>query len=129
MQQQTFTFTVFPDHLNWSGTLFGGKLLAEMDSAAANCARRMLYGTECNGLVTASLDRVDFKAPAHLGDIIEMHTCITETGRTSMTVEVQVIKEDKTGNRAEICYARFVFVALKDGKPHPHAYCTIAECA
>lgn len=115
-----FTFTVFPDHLNWSGTLFGGKLLAELDSAAANCARKILYGTSCNGLVTATLNKVDFKAPAHLGDIIEMHTVITDLGRSSIEVTVVANKEEKSGSRSEICQASFVFVALKDGKPHPH---------
>jgi acyl-CoA hydrolase len=119
-KQHIFTFTVFPDYLNWSGTLFGGKLLAELDSAAANCARKILYGTSCNGLVTATLNKVDFKAPAHLGDIVEMHTAITAVGRSSITVTVVANKEQKDGTRLEICQASFVFVALKDGKPFPH---------
>tara|TARA_R110001592_G_scaffold359340_3_gene665719 strand:- start:81372 stop:81806 length:435 start_codon:yes stop_codon:yes gene_type:complete len=119
-KEHLFTFTVFPDYLNWSGTLFGGKLLAELDSAAANCARKILYGTSCNGLVTATLNKVDFMAPAHLGDIIEMHTTITDLGRSSITVMVVANKEEKNGSRSEICKASFVFVALKDGKPYPH---------
>lgn len=119
-KQHVFTFTVFPDYLNWSGTLFGGKLLAELDSAAANCARKILYGTSCNGLVTATLHKVDFKAPAHLGDIVEMQTTITDLGRSSISVSVIANKEQKDGTRLEICQASFVFVALKDGKPFPH---------
>lgn len=120
IKKHVFTFTVFPEYLNWSGTLFGGKLLAELDSAAANCARKVLYGTNCDGLVTASLNKVDFKAPAHLGDIIEMTTSITQLGKSSIEVSVTAHKEQRDGNREEICLAVFVFVALKDGKPFPH---------
>ena len=119
-KKHIFTFTVFPEYLNWTGSLFGGKLLAELDSAAANCARKVLYGTNCDGLVTASLNKVDFKAPAHLGDIIEMTTSITNLGTSSIEVSVSAQKEQRDGNREEICLAVFVFVALKNGKPHPH---------
>lgn len=40
------TFTVFPENLNYGGTLFGGKVLAEMDIAAVNTARRVLYNLD-----------------------------------------------------------------------------------
>jgi acyl-CoA hydrolase len=119
-RELTYSFTVFPDDLNWAGTLFGGKLLAEMDLAAANTARRVLYGSDCNGVVTASLDKVDFKKPAHLGDIIEIRTWIIDLGRTSIRVKVNVTREDKQGDIAAICTADFTMVAVKSEKPYPH---------
>lgn len=115
-----FSFTVFPDDLNYAGTLFGGKLLAEMDLAAANTGRKMLYGTDCNGLVTAHLSEVDFIAPANLGDIIRLETEITELGRSSISIVVNVSKEDLRGEINQICKGRFVLVALKDGVASPH---------
>jgi acyl-CoA hydrolase len=114
------TFTVFPEDLNYMGTLFGGKALAEMDLAASNTARRLLYGTGCEGVVTASLDRVDFKKSAYLGDIIEMHTEVTRLGKTSIDVKVDVHREDNTGRIETICEAHFTFVAFREGKPYPH---------
>lgn len=123
-RELTYSFTVFPDDLNWAGTLFGGKLLAEMDLAAANTARRVLYGSECNGVVTASLDKVDFKKPARLGDIIEIRTWITALGRTSIQVKVNVSKEDKQGQIDAICTADFTMVAVRAENPHPHN-CTL----
>jgi acyl-CoA thioesterase YciA len=119
-KQQLFTFTVFPEDLNWAGSLFGGKLLAEMDSAAANCVRRILYKTNCDGLVTASLDRVNFKQPAHLGDIIELYSTVIAVGTKSITVTIEVFKEAKSGLRGKICDAQFIFVSLLNGKPAPH---------
>jgi acyl-CoA hydrolase len=120
LMESLHTFTVFPDDLNYAGTLFGGKILAEMDIAAANTARRMLYHLEYDGVVTARLDSVDFIAPALLGDIIEMRSIVKRTGNTSMVISVSVLKEDQKGKRANICEAHFTFVVMKDGKPCQH---------
>ena len=118
--QSTHTFTVFPDDLNFAGTLFGGKVLAEMDIAAVNCARRVLYGLVYDAVVTASISRVDFIAPAHLGDIIEITSRVVKLGRTSIDLIVRVQKEDSNGHFTTICEADFTFVVVKDGKPFPH---------
>lgn len=123
--QALHTFAVFPEDLNYNGTLFGGKILAEMDIAAAKVARRLLYGTPCDGAVTASLDKVNFRKPALLGDMIEMKARLTGLGNTSIRISVKVIKEDKCGQREQICEALFTFVALKENKPYPH-HCRLA---
>lgn len=114
------TFTVFPDDLNFAGTLFGGKVLAEMDIAAVNAARRLLYGLVYDAVVTASISRVDFIAPAHLGDIIEIKSRVVKLGRTYIELVIQVQKEDNNGHFTTICEADFTFVVIKDGKPFPH---------
>jgi acyl-CoA hydrolase len=114
------SFTVFPDDLNYKGSLFGGKILAEIDIAGLKPVRRMLYKTECDAAVTASIDRVDFLKPAKLGDIVELTATIYKLGKTSIRVFVHVTKEDEFGNIDKICDAHLVFVSLKDGKPHPH---------
>lgn len=116
----SYSFTVFPDSLNYAGTLFGGKLLSEMDLAASNAARKWLYHTSCHSLVTAQLSEVNFKSPGMLGDIVEINCTLTKVGMSSITVLVNVTKESKTGQGGVICTARFVFVALKDGVPFPH---------
>ena len=115
-----YTFTVFPDALNYAGKLFGGRLLSEMDIAASNSARRILYNSRCDGLVTVYVSEVNFKAPGELGDILDIRCSITDLGNTSIRVNVIVTKEDRYGNTAEICTASFVFVALRKGRPYPH---------
>lgn len=119
-KESLHTFTVFPEDLNYTGTLFGGKILAEMDVAAIKPVRRVLYGSDCEGAVTVSLDKVDFINPAHLGDIIELKARIVKLGRTSIDVKVDVSKEDQSGNIATICEAKFTFVSVKNNKSHPH---------
>lgn len=126
-QITTHSFIVFPEDLNYAGTLFGGKVLAEMDLTAAKAARRILYHTSCNGAVTASLNKVDFKRPALLGDIIELTATITRLGRTSIDIYVHVSKENQCGEIETICDASFVFVSVKDGKPYPHQCLLLAD--
>lgn len=116
----THSFTVFPDHMNYAGALFGGKILAEIDIAGIKPVRRMLYNTDCDATVTASIDRVNFLTPAYLGDIIELTATIYKLGRTSIHVFVHVTKENHKGKIETICDAKLVFVSLKNGKPYPH---------
>ena len=119
-EETLHTFTVFPDDLNYAGTLFGGKLLSEMDIAALKAVRRVLYKSPCDGAVTASVDKVDFEAPGRLGDIIDLKAVVKHLGKSSIVVGVVVTKEDQKGRIERICTAKFTFVALKKHKPHPH---------
>ena len=116
----THSVAVFPEDMNYAGALFGGKILAEIDIAAIKAVRRMLYYTECDAAVTASIDRVDFLNPASLGDIIELTARIYKLGKTSVGVFVHVTRENHRGQIDTICDASLVFVTLKEGKPHPH---------
>ena len=106
---------VFPDQTNHYGTLFGGHALRLMDKAAfvaaSRFARRMV--------VTACSERVDFKAPVHHGSLVELIASVIATGRTSMTVSVDLFSEDLLSGQRQLCAnGRFVLVALDEqGKP------------
>ena len=106
---------VFPDQTNHYGTLFGGHALRLMDKAAFVAASRYARKT----VVTASSERIDFKAPVYHGNLAELTANVIATGRTSMTVDVELIAEDLlTGERRLCAHGRFVMVALgEDGKP------------
>lgn len=122
-QQQfslTHSFTVFPDDLNYAGSLFGGKLLSEMDIAAATLARKLLYVTDCEAAVTVKVGQVEFLSPARLGDYVFMEVEVTRLGTTSIEMHLKVQAESMSGVVTHICEADFTFVALKAGKPHPH---------
>lgn len=114
------SFTVFPQDLNYADTLFGGKVMAEMDIAGVKVVRRALYGTGAEGAVTASVDRIDFKKPAFLGDLITMVAEIKTLGKSSLQIKISVSRESQQGFIEEICAANFTFVAMKDKRPFPH---------
>lgn len=116
----THSFTVFPQDLNYADTLFGGKVMAEMDIAGVKVVRRALYGTGADGAVTASVDRIDFKKPGLLGDLITMVAEIKTLGKSSIQVKISVSSESTMGKVQEICAANFTFVAMKDKKSFPH---------
>jgi acyl-CoA hydrolase len=106
---------MLPQHSNNLGLVFGGVILAMMDTASAVCAIRHARST----CVTASVDRVDFREPIHLGDLVIMKCSVNYVGRTSMEVGVRVEAEDlETGNRRHTnsCYLTFVAID-RNGKP------------
>ena len=106
---------MLPQHSNNLGLVFGGVILAMMDTASAVCAIRHAKST----CVTASVDRVDFREPIHLGDLVIMKCSVNFVGRTSMEVGVRVEAEDlQTGNRRHTnsCYLTFVAID-RNGKP------------
>jgi acyl-CoA hydrolase len=116
----THSFTVFPQDLNYADTLFGGITMQHMDIAGVKVVRRAIYNTDCDGAVTASVDKIDFKKPAFLGDLITMRAEIKAIGRTSIQVKISVTRESQIGDVEEICAANFTFVTMKNKKPHAH---------
>ena len=100
---------VFPEQTNHLGTLFGGQALALMDKAAFIAASRYAR----RAVVTASSERVDFHVPVRQGQLVELLARVVATGRTSLTVEVQLFSEDLlTGERKLCTTGRFVLVAV-----------------
>jgi len=86
-----------------------------MDKCAAIAAFRHSRA----GVVTASIDRVDFREPIHLGDLVVMKASINYVGKSSMEVGVRVEAEDLlTGIRRHTnsCYLTFVAVD-RNGRP------------
>jgi acyl-CoA hydrolase len=108
---------MMPQDANNLGHVFGGTILAMMDKTAAVAAIRHAR----RSCVTASIDRVDFREPVHLGDLVVMKSSVNYVGRTSMEVGVRVEAEDLvTGHRRHTNSAYLTFVAVDaDGHPVP----------
>jgi uncharacterized protein (TIGR00369 family) len=106
---------VFPEQTNHYGTLFGGQALALMDKAAFVVASRYARRT----VVTASSEKCDFHVPVRQGQLVELVARVVATGKTSLTVEVDLHSEDLlTGDRQLGTRGRFVMVALDaHGRP------------
>ena len=102
---------VFPGDTNHHGTLFGGVALAHMDKVAFLVAAR--HGRV--PFVTAATERIDFAAPAYMGEMVEVTGRVTRVGRSSLDVEVELVAEDPvTGERRLCTRGRFVMVAVKE---------------
>lgn len=111
------TGRVFPNDVNNHKTLFGGKLMSNIDEVASISAMR-----HCRlNVVTASTDSVDFLLPIQPTDSVCFESFVSWTGRTSIEVFVKIIAENLyTGERAVAATSFLTFVAVdENGQPAP----------
>ena len=106
-----------PDMANFTGNVHGGTLLKLLDQVAYACASR--YSRRY--AVTLSVDRVIFREPIRVGEVLTLSASINYTGRTSMEVGIRVDTENVlTGERRHTNSCYFTMVATDDaGRPHP----------
>src|SRR5690242_6592620 len=107
----TMTEIVLPTDTNALGTIFGGKIMAWIDIAAAMVAGRHARRV----VVTASLDAMSFVAPVKVGHYVHIKASVNYAGRTSMEIGVRVDSENPlTGEMSHTATAYTTFVALDD---------------
>ena len=100
-----------------SPSIFGGVVMSMVDKCAALSAMKHAGGQA----TTLSVERILFKEPIFVGDLVEIRSHVAHVGRTSMSVVADVYAEDlKTGNRRHTNACWLTFVHLDDnGKPAP----------
>lgn len=106
-----------PQDANILGHVFGGAIMAMVDKAAAVAAFRHAR-TNC---VTASIDRVDFREPIHVGELVVCKASVNFVGTTSMEIGVRVEAEDLISGirrHTNTCYLTFVAID-RNGRPVP----------
>jgi acyl-CoA hydrolase len=106
---------MMPQDENALGHVFGGAILGMMDKTAAVCAIRHARST----CVTVSVDRVDFREPILVGELVHMKASVNFVGRSSMEVGIRVEAENMlTGVRRHTnsCYVTFVAID-REGRP------------
>lgn len=110
------TQIVMPGHANGAaGVMFGGIMMQWIDVCSGVAAMRLAGG----GVVTASIDRLDFIHPVHVGDIVNLQSQVNYASRTSMEVGCRVETEDVArGTRRTTTKAYLTFVAIDaQGRP------------
>jgi len=111
------TEIVLPNDTNTHRRALGGAVLHWMDVCGAIAAMR--FANE--GVVTASMEHVDFKRPIDLGEVVVVEAYVYDTGRTSLDVTVEVRAENpRTDTERATTSSFFTFVAVDDdGEPTP----------
>ena len=114
--QSETAFMMLPSDANPRGNVFGGTILKHVDLIANLVASR--HATNAN-TVTASIDRMTFLKPVHVGNALILSARLIYTKRSSMEVEVIVHTEDLDSRKRVLTGTAFVtVVALNDeGKP------------
>ena len=106
---------MMPQHANFAGTVYGGTILSITDSVAYVCAARHA-GPYC---VTVSVDRVDFREPIRIGELVTFLASVNFVGRSSMEIGIKIIAENlATGSKRHTNSCYFTMVCLDDqGRP------------
>ncbi len=111
--------TLLPRDTNPTGSIFGGIILSYIDLAGAIPAKRL---NPARRYVTVAMDSIKFHAPVFVGDLVSFYTSVRRVGRTSVTVQVDVVVErrDNPGEEVPVTEAVVTYVAIgDDGRPIP----------
>jgi acyl-CoA thioesterase YciA len=103
---------MMPRDTNQYGTIFGGVILSYIDQAGFVEARR--HGV--HRWVTASIERVDFKAAVHLGDTVNFYATTIREGTSSVAVRVDVESERYTSGECVPVTTAFITMVAVDAR-------------
>ncbi len=110
---------MMPHHANGlkHPSVFGGVIMSMVDRCAALSAMR-----HCGGQVTTlSIDRILFKEPIRVGELVEVRARVVHVGRPSIAVLADVYAEHiarAVRRHTNECWLTFVHLG-DDGKPAP----------
>lgn len=101
---------VFPGHVNHRGILHGGPAMAWLAKAGFVAATREVR----RPVVMAGSERLDFKASAYVGDLVDVTARVISTGRRSINVLAEMWAESSTsGERRHCISTKLVYVSLE----------------
>ena len=102
-----------PRDANMGGTIFGGWIMSHVDIAGSIPALERARGA----VVTRAVDSFEFKRPVYIGDLVSCYADIIATGKTSITVRVEVYAERMQKGAIDcvkVTEATLVYVAIDE---------------
>jgi acyl-CoA thioesterase YciA len=109
-KQPSLRVMPMPADVNQNGDVFGGWVMAQVDVAGAIPAMRRARGR----VATVSVNSFLFKQPISVGDVVNLYAEIVHTGRTSITVKVEVFAERNYASpeTVKVTEAELTYVAI-----------------
>ena len=126
-QQQTVTLPTgrdptlrvvpMPSDANFTGDIFGGWIMSQVDIAGAIPAIELAKGR----VATVAVNSFVFKQPVMIGDVVSFYAEVVRVGRTSITVDVEVYARRRTLLEVvKVTEATLTYVAVDDERrPRP----------
>jgi acyl-CoA thioesterase YciA len=108
--------TPMPADANAHGDIFGGWIMSQVDIAGSVPAARRARGR----IATVAVNSFVFKQPVLVGDLVSFYATIEKTGRTSITVSVEVFAQRNPDQEVtvKVTEASLTYVAVgPDRKP------------
>ena len=112
------THPIKKSDLGFHGNLFGGKLLAWIDAAAAGYSMQLC---DTPRMVTVSIDKCFFEKPAKEGQLIKIYGSPSKLSTTSVTLYMEARAHNVyTGSQTIILRTNIKFVSIdEEGNPIP----------
>jgi acyl-CoA thioesterase YciA len=112
------THPIKKSDLGFHGNLFGGKLLAWIDAAAAGYSMQLCDSPR---MVTVSIDKCNFERPAKESQLLKIYGEPTQIGHTSVTLYMEARAHNVyTGKQAIVLKTHIKFVHIdEEGNPIP----------
>ena len=112
------THPIKKSDLGFHGNLFGGKLLAWIDAAAAGYSMQLCDSPR---MVTVSIDKCNFEKPAKEGQLLKIYGHPSKIGNSSVTLYMEARAQDVyTGNQILVLKTTIRFVHISEyGNPIP----------
>jgi acyl-CoA thioesterase YciA len=112
------THPIKKSDLGFHGNLFGGKLLAWIDAAAAGYSMQLCDSPR---MVTVSIDKCYFEKPAKEGQLLKIYGRPAKLGNTSITLYMEARAHNVyTGNQVVVLKTNIRFVRIdEEGNPIP----------
>ena len=105
-----------PSDASYTGDIFGGWIMAQVDIAGSIPAIRAAKGR----VATVAVNSFQFKQPVLVGDLVSFYAEVVRIGRTSITVDVEVYAQRRPDEVVcvKVTEARLTYVAV-DGRRNP----------
>lgn len=112
------THPIKKSDLGFHGNLFGGKLLAWIDAAAAGFSMQLC---DTPRMVTVSIDKCNFEKPARESQLLKIYGRPSELGNTSVTMYLEARAHNVyTGKQTLVLKTQIKFVHIdEEGNPIP----------
>ena len=113
-REPTIRVAAMPSDANYSGDMFGGWIMGQVDIAGSIPALHRAKGR----VVTVAVNSFVFKEPIFMGDIVSFYAEIIKVGRTSVTVDVQVYAQRDPAKPVcvKVTEATLTYVAIGDDR-------------
>jgi acyl-CoA thioesterase YciA len=105
-----------PADTNQHGDIFGGWIMSQVDIAGGVLAARRARGR----VATVAVNSFVFKQPVRVGDVVSFFAEIARTGKTSITIDVEVYAQRNPDDTqtVKVTEASLTYVAVDaTGRP------------
>jgi acyl-CoA thioesterase YciA len=117
-REPTLRLAAMPSDANYTGDIFGGWLMGQVDIAGSIPAVHRARGR----VATVAVNSFVFKQPIFIGDLVSFYTRVVKVGTTSITVDVEVYVQRNPENPTclKVTEATLTYVAVgEDRRPRP----------